>query len=173
MLLQAITIRDQLYESQLRSVDFIKRFIFPGGDLLSVRAMIDAAARYTDMKLFHLEDIGPHYARTLKHWRERFLGTHRRGALAGLPGEFPAPVGVLSVLLRRRIRGAPTRRRANAIDQTTIARRASIRPFMPQDPEPRARSPSCKAVVGDGGWLGPQDDLSSRSRVDFRRLYRG
>ena len=25
------------------------------------------------MRLFHLEDIGPHYARTLRHWRERFF----------------------------------------------------------------------------------------------------
>ncbi|HMD72654.1 MAG TPA: cyclopropane-fatty-acyl-phospholipid synthase family protein [Steroidobacteraceae bacterium] len=72
MLLQAITICDQMYESQIRSVDFIKRFIFPGGDILSVQAMIDSIARVTDMKLFHLEDIGPHYARTLKLWRERF-----------------------------------------------------------------------------------------------------
>jgi cyclopropane-fatty-acyl-phospholipid synthase len=88
MLLQAITIRDQLYESQLRSVDFIKRFIFPGGDLLSVRVMIDAVARYTDMKLFHLEDIGPHYARTLKMWRERFRARIAEVRSQGYPESF-------------------------------------------------------------------------------------
>lgn len=73
MLLQAITIRDQFYEQARRSVDFIKRFIFPGSFIPSVQVLVDALARATDLKLFHLEDIGPHYARTLKLWRERFL----------------------------------------------------------------------------------------------------
>ena len=72
MLLQAITIRDQLYEQALHSVDFIKRFIFPGSFIPSVRAIVDSLARATDLAVFHLEDIGPHYARTLKAWRERF-----------------------------------------------------------------------------------------------------
>jgi cyclopropane-fatty-acyl-phospholipid synthase len=73
MLLQAITIRDQYYEQARRSVDFIKRFIFPGSCIPSVRAMMSSLARATDLTLAHLEDIGPHYARTLKLWRERFL----------------------------------------------------------------------------------------------------
>jgi cyclopropane-fatty-acyl-phospholipid synthase len=73
MLLQAITIADQRYEPAKREVDFIKKYIFPGGFLPSVAAMGDALARVTDMRIFHLEDIGPHYALTLQHWRERFL----------------------------------------------------------------------------------------------------
>ncbi len=73
MLIQAITISDQLYSNALRDVDFIKKYIFPGGFLPSVEAMSRAVARCTDMKLFHLQDIGPHYARTLKDWRERFF----------------------------------------------------------------------------------------------------
>ncbi len=73
MLLQAITIGDQYYAGALRSVDFIKRYIFPGSFIPSVQALVDSVARVTDMKLFHMEDIGPHYARTLKLWRERFL----------------------------------------------------------------------------------------------------
>jgi cyclopropane-fatty-acyl-phospholipid synthase len=72
MLLQAITIGDQYYTRALRSVDFIKQFIFPGGFIPSVQSLVDAVARVTDMKLFHMEDIGPHYARTLKLWREAF-----------------------------------------------------------------------------------------------------
>ena len=88
MLLQAITICDQHYESQIRSVDFIKRFIFPGGDILSVQAMIDSIARVTDMKLFHLEDIGPHYARTLKLWRERFRARISEVRAQGYPESF-------------------------------------------------------------------------------------
>jgi cyclopropane-fatty-acyl-phospholipid synthase len=71
MLLQAITIQDQFYQQALRSVDFIKRYIFPGSFIPSVESLVEATARATDMKLFHMEDIGPHYALTLKAWRER------------------------------------------------------------------------------------------------------
>ncbi len=73
MLIQAITIKDQLYKSALKDVDFIKKYIFPGGFLPSVAAMSEAICKYTDMKVFHLQDIGPHYARTLKDWRQRFF----------------------------------------------------------------------------------------------------
>lgn len=73
MLLQAITIADQLYKSALKDVDFIKKYIFPGGFLPSIEAMSKSLSRATDMKIFHLEDIGPHYARTLSDWRKRFF----------------------------------------------------------------------------------------------------
>jgi cyclopropane-fatty-acyl-phospholipid synthase len=73
MLIQAITIRDQLYHTALKDVDFIKKFIFPGGFLPSVSAMSEAISRVTDMKIFHLQDIGPHYGRTLRDWRQRFF----------------------------------------------------------------------------------------------------
>ena len=74
MLIQAITIKDQLYKDALKDVDFIKKYIFPGGFLPSINSMIDAINGKTDMKLFHLQDIGPHYAKTLHDWRKRFFG---------------------------------------------------------------------------------------------------
>jgi cyclopropane-fatty-acyl-phospholipid synthase len=73
MLIQAITITDQYYDQAINSVDFIQRFIFPGGFIPSVSAIADSVKQATDMRLFHLEDIGPHYATTLQHWRERFF----------------------------------------------------------------------------------------------------
>ncbi len=73
MLLQAITIADQHYDRAKKTVDFIKRFIFPGGCLTSVTAMSETLTRVTDMRIVNLEDIGPHYATTLQHWRERFF----------------------------------------------------------------------------------------------------
>lgn len=73
MCLQAITIADQRYDHAKNNVDFIQRFIFPGGFLPSVSAMSDSVARKTDMRLYDLEDIGQHYAHTLKHWRTRFF----------------------------------------------------------------------------------------------------
>ncbi|MET0986593.1 MAG: cyclopropane-fatty-acyl-phospholipid synthase family protein [Steroidobacteraceae bacterium] len=73
MLLQAITLQDQYYERALKSVDFIQRYIFPGSFIPSITAIGAALTRATDMKIFQMEDIGPHYARTLACWRERFL----------------------------------------------------------------------------------------------------
>jgi len=82
MLLQAITIRDQRYEQAARSVDFIQRYIFPGGALPSVSRMLDIIGQDTDMNLMHMEDIGQHYARTLRLWHDNLL--HNRNALEAL-----------------------------------------------------------------------------------------
>lgn len=70
MALQAITIADQHYESALRDVDFIKKYVFPGSFIPSVTAISNAMAGSTDLRLFHLEDFAPHYARTLWNWRQ-------------------------------------------------------------------------------------------------------
>jgi cyclopropane-fatty-acyl-phospholipid synthase len=88
MLLQSITICDQFYEKALKSVDFIKRFIFPGSFIPSVQALIDSVARCSDLKLFQMEDIGPHYARTLKAWRERLMANQGQVRAQGFPDSF-------------------------------------------------------------------------------------
>jgi len=88
MLLQAITIQDQVYEQALKSVDFIQRFIFPGSFIPSVAAITDSVRRATDMKVFHLEDIGPHYATTLRHWRENFFARLAEVRQLGYPDSF-------------------------------------------------------------------------------------
>ena len=88
MLLQAITIQDQVYEQALKSVDFIQRFIFPGSFIPSIAAITDSLRRATDMKVFHLEDIGPHYATTLRHWRENFDGRLAEVRQLGYPDSF-------------------------------------------------------------------------------------
>jgi len=72
MLLQAITIREQRYEQAKGSVDFIQRYIFPGGALPCVQKMLEIVSRDTDMNLLHMEDFGLHYARTLRLWHENF-----------------------------------------------------------------------------------------------------
>ena len=69
-------------DGALRAVDFIKRHVFPGSFIPSISAMLHAAARSSDLKLYNLEDIGPSYALTLAAWRERF---HRaRGEIRAL-----------------------------------------------------------------------------------------
>jgi cyclopropane-fatty-acyl-phospholipid synthase len=82
MLLQAITIRDQRYAQARRSVDFIQRYIFPGGALPSLSVLLDTASRQTALNLVHLEDFGQDYARTLRHWRDNLR--HSRTELARL-----------------------------------------------------------------------------------------
>jgi cyclopropane-fatty-acyl-phospholipid synthase len=88
MLLQAITIQDQLYKRALHSVDYIQRFIFPGSFIPSVTAMLRAISNATDLKLFHLEDIGPHYARTLAQWRRNFFAHVDEVRRLGYPETF-------------------------------------------------------------------------------------
>jgi cyclopropane-fatty-acyl-phospholipid synthase len=75
MALQAITIADQSYERAKASQDFIKAFIFPGGCLPSVASLARSAAR-TDLRIVDLEDIGRHYAETLRRWRDN-VDQHR------------------------------------------------------------------------------------------------
>jgi cyclopropane-fatty-acyl-phospholipid synthase len=119
MLLQAITMTDQVFDRHKRSVDFIKRYIFPGSCIPSITAMSRSIARASDLKLFHLEDITPHYARTLRMWREQFFANIDKVRDLGLPetfirmwdyylsyceaGDLYSHVGLLSFLLRGRL----------------------------------------------------------------------
>ena len=68
--LQAITVQDREFERSKRWRDFITRYIFPGGGLPSVAAMIDTTRRVTDLGIVDLRDIGRHYVTTLRCWRE-------------------------------------------------------------------------------------------------------
>ncbi len=87
-MIQAITIEDHRYEQALKSVDFIKRHVFPGSFIPSVGALVGSAARRTDMKLVHLEDIGPSYAITLREWHRRFLDRLDEVRALGYPERF-------------------------------------------------------------------------------------
>lgn len=78
VVLQAITIADRQYQSALHSVDFIKKHVFPGSFIPCVSALVDSAARRTDLVLVNLEDIGADYALTLRAWRERFEAARPR-----------------------------------------------------------------------------------------------
>ncbi len=88
LLLQAITIADQRYPDAIRSVDFIQKYIFPGGFLPSVTAMLDSVTRSSDLRIYHLEDIGAHYAETLKRWRNGFTTNLNKVWSMGFGEEF-------------------------------------------------------------------------------------
>ena len=88
MLLQAITITDREYDGALKRVDFIKKYIFPGSFIPSVTALCDSITRSSDLRLFHLEDITPNYAETLKAWRLRLFQHLDSVRALGYPEEF-------------------------------------------------------------------------------------
>jgi len=87
-LIQAITIEDRYYHQALKSVDFIKRYIFPGSFIPCVSAIVASAARSTDLRLINLEDQGESYALTLNHWRKRFLAALDQVRAQGYNEEF-------------------------------------------------------------------------------------
>ena len=72
-LIQAINVPDREYAEYLKCPEFINTCIFPGGCCPSVGAISRAAAAVTDLRLVHLQDLTPHYVRTLQEWRKRFL----------------------------------------------------------------------------------------------------
>ena len=72
LVLQVITIPDQRYDAYRKGSDWIQKYIFPGGMLPSLTAICQAMTRHSRFILQNLENIGIHYARTLRLWRERF-----------------------------------------------------------------------------------------------------
>jgi cyclopropane-fatty-acyl-phospholipid synthase len=72
-LIQAINMPEQRYLRALRNVDFIQRFIFPGSFIPSFGAILESVRSQSNLVLTHAEDIGFHYARTLRDWCQRFM----------------------------------------------------------------------------------------------------
>ncbi|WP_233077862.1 SAM-dependent methyltransferase [Rheinheimera soli] len=88
MVLQAITIADQRYSHYVKEVDFIKRYIFPGGCLPSIQRMSNAVANYTDLVLRQVQDIGLDYARTLQDWCHNFMASRDKLHQLGYDDQF-------------------------------------------------------------------------------------
>lgn len=73
LVIQAITIKDQRYRYYLNHVDFIQKYIFPGGSLPSIQVLCNHFADNSDLLVTALEDIGLHYAKTIADWRRAFM----------------------------------------------------------------------------------------------------
>ncbi len=71
-LIQAITIPDSRYDTYCKGVDWIQKHIFPGSHIPSIGALNKAITSRTKLTVTKIDSIGPHYARTLKDWRDRF-----------------------------------------------------------------------------------------------------
>jgi cyclopropane-fatty-acyl-phospholipid synthase len=73
MFLQAITMNEQKFAAYRKRCDWIQKYIFPGAELASLSEILKSLGRCTRLSLHYAQDIGLHYAETLKAWRERFL----------------------------------------------------------------------------------------------------
>jgi cyclopropane-fatty-acyl-phospholipid synthase len=85
--IQAITIADERYEAARREVDFIKRHIFPGSCIPS-RAVLAEAVAGTDLSLVRADEIGLHYAATLRRWRDTMAANRDQIAALGFDARF-------------------------------------------------------------------------------------
>ncbi|REJ89915.1 MAG: class I SAM-dependent methyltransferase [Planctomycetota bacterium] len=88
LLVQSILMPDQYHHRYLKSVDFIQKYIFPGGCLPSVSSLQQAAARSGDLRLVGFNDFAPGYARTLHEWRTRFRSRLEDVRALGYPDRF-------------------------------------------------------------------------------------
>ncbi len=88
MFLQAIAIDDRAYEAEKSARSFSNTLIFPGGCLPSLGAIQRSVIRRTDMRPVWLDDIGPSYVLTLRHWRQRFLAASEQLAELGYDERF-------------------------------------------------------------------------------------
>ena len=79
--IQTIAVPDQRYERYRRGNDWIREYIFPGAVIPSLEAITRAMTRSSELIVHDAENIGYHYAETLRQWRERFL-TNRAEVLA-------------------------------------------------------------------------------------------
>lgn len=75
LLIQSITIADQRFEYYKSNVDFIQRYIFPGGFLPSVNVLSQHITNHSSLVMESLDDIGLDYAKTLADWRKNFLNS--------------------------------------------------------------------------------------------------
>lgn len=78
MILQSITLPDERYDRYCRERDWIQKHIFPGGHLPCIGVFRKTIRENTDFTIDHVEDIGPHYATTLRHWRDRLLNNSQK-----------------------------------------------------------------------------------------------
>ncbi|WVF70807.1 hypothetical protein IAT40_005601 [Kwoniella sp. CBS 6097] len=89
--IQVITIPESRFERYQRDVDFIQKWIFPGGFLPTVTYVVDAATKGSSNRLVldSVSNIGPHYARTLREWRYRFIDNFDEMIIPALLSEHP------------------------------------------------------------------------------------
>ena len=86
--IQVITLPDYRYADYIKGCDFIQKYIFPGGSCLSVTAFANALTSSSRFVIDDIENIGFHYARTLRMWQELFNSNADRIRQLGFDDKF-------------------------------------------------------------------------------------
>jgi cyclopropane-fatty-acyl-phospholipid synthase len=71
--IQAITMAHERVLATKRSFSWIQKYIFPGGIIPSLQSIDETLAAHTTLRVTERRELGPHYARTLHLWRDRFI----------------------------------------------------------------------------------------------------
>ena len=85
--IQAIIIKDELFDRYKKNQDFIQKYIFPGGFLPSLQSIKDYTKK-TGLTLSGYNSYGIHYSHTLKKWRENFIGSWNNISQQGFDSSF-------------------------------------------------------------------------------------
>ena len=109
---QTILVPEQRWDRYRRTPDWIERYVFPGCLIPSLEALTSAASRHSRLGVYGVDEIGEHYAETLRRWRASFHERIERGARARLRPPLRADVGLLPRLLRGGVPHAGAARRA-------------------------------------------------------------
>jgi cyclopropane-fatty-acyl-phospholipid synthase len=88
MLLQTITVDEQHFPQYHGQPDWIEKHIFPGGELASVGEIVRSLSRVSSLSIYHAENFGTHYARTLREWRARYRRQLERVRALGFSERF-------------------------------------------------------------------------------------
>ena len=155
MFLQAIAIDDRAYEFEKSARSFANTLIFPGGCLPSLGAIQRSVVAPDRLRPVFLEDIGPSYVLTLRHWRERFDGGIRAARPSSATTSASAASGTCTSRSRRpgfaeaRLRdlqivfarpGWPGRRLPQSSMPTSVGSGRSSTPKAPRTPSRSSRA---------------------------------
>ena len=88
MALQFISIPDRRYDQYRKGHDWIRKHVFPGGELPSLAVVMQSLARRTCFNVQSVDNIGQDYARTIRDWRTRFVAAIERVAKMGFDRSF-------------------------------------------------------------------------------------
>ncbi|KAJ3733331.1 CFS1-like protein [Lentinula guzmanii] len=89
---QVITIPEARFERYIREIDFIRKWVlFPGGFLPTLTFLLQTLASGSKgtLTVDSISNIGPHYARTLREWRRRFIQRFEDVVVPALKREYP------------------------------------------------------------------------------------
>ncbi|KNZ82070.1 Cyclopropane-fatty-acyl-phospholipid synthase [Termitomyces sp. J132] len=107
--IQAITIPEARYDRYIKEIDFIRKWVvFPGGFLPTLTLLLQTMRTGSKGRLVvdSVSNIGPHYARTLREWRKRFLDRFESVIIPALKREFPdvmcGPTGMQEIEVFKR-----------------------------------------------------------------------